>query len=80
MIPYLEPVMLYGAGEYNLNVVKEVKATKSFYTLDETVRQCQNKESMEQCRQRIFLETAMNDCKCLPFKIMSFGKVHRQVR
>ena len=71
---------MYGAGEYNLNVVKEDTATKSYYTLDENVRQCQNREPLEQCRQRIFLETALTKCKCLPYRLMSFAKVDSEVR
>ena len=73
-------MMLHGAGEYNLNVVKEVTATKSYFTLDENVRQCQSRDPLEICRQRIFLETALTKCKCLPYKLMSIAKVDKEVR
>ena len=36
----LEPLTLFGEGEYNLNVVKEIKVTESYLGLDENVREC----------------------------------------
>ena len=33
--------------EYNLNVVKEIKVTESFLTLDESTKGCQNKETLK---------------------------------
>ena len=34
-------------NEYNLNVIKEIKVTDSFLTLDEQSRGCQNKETYQ---------------------------------
>ena len=33
--------------EYNLNVVKEIKVTESFLSLDESTKGCQNKETLK---------------------------------
>ena len=33
--------------EYNLNVVKEIKVTESFLTLDESTKGCQNEETLK---------------------------------
>ena len=48
----LEPVLLQGEGEYNLNVIKDVKVTESFLTLSEEDRGCQNSENIDDCTTR----------------------------
>ena len=48
----IEPIMLQGEGEYNLNVVKDVKVTESFMTLGEDDRGCQSHENVDDCTTR----------------------------
>ena len=73
---FSEPVDLNGDGvynkigwEYNLNVVKEIKVTKSFLGLDEKTKECQNEMQFEECTTSLYLEKIKNSCKCLPFNL-----------
>ena len=65
----LEEVKLIGEGEYNLNALKEVKATDSFLGLDQEVRGCQNEVSLHNCSTRKHINTLIKQCGCLPFNI-----------
>ena len=55
--------------EYNLNNVKQISVTDDFLTLDEDVKNCQNKESYMNCNTKVYINTLLKDCKCLPFTI-----------
>ena len=61
--------------EYNLNVVKVIEVTEEFLNLDESVRECQNKESEEECLTKNYVDSLLDQCKCLPFKIRLHAKV-----
>ena len=67
----LDPVTLPGEGEYNLNILKEVKVTDSFMGLDEDVRGCQNQEHYLECTTNNFIEEMRQQCGCLPLSIRS---------
>ena len=66
---FLDDVKLTGEGEYNLNILKEIEVTESFNELDEDVRECQNKETYDECTTRHYIEEARQKCGCLPFAI-----------
>ena len=65
----LEPLNIYGEGEYNLNVVKEVEVTDSYLGLGERLRGCQNGEDFDKCTTQHYKATMIDKCKCLPFSI-----------
>ena len=67
----LDPETLPGEGEYNLNILKEVKVTDSFMGLDEVVRGCQNQEHYIDCTTKTFIEDMRQQCGCLPLSIRS---------
>ena len=69
LIYILESVVLVGEGEYNLNVVKEIEVTESYMGLDQDVRGCQNKEPYDDCTTKIYMDTIIGECGCLPFNI-----------
>ena len=71
----IEPLKLYGEGQYNLNSVKAVKVSEDFLGLDESIKECQNKESFEECKSGRYIEKVLNECKCLPFGIQHLYKV-----
>ena len=75
IIVFLEPLKLYGEGDYNLNVVKEVKVTESFLTLDADVKGCNMEMTFENCTTKIYIETVSQKCGCLPFNIYLSDKV-----
>ena len=39
-----EPVKLTGEGEYNLNVLKEIRVTESYLGLDQNIRGCHDEK------------------------------------
>ena len=73
----LEPVKLTGEGEYNINVLKEIKVTDSFLGLDEDVRECQNKEPFFNCTTKRYIDSILGECGCLPLNIRLSEKVIR---
>ena len=64
-----EPLYLYGEGEYNLNVVKEVKATDSYLGMKQSERSCDPEEDLQDCTTRHYISSLMTKCRCLPFTI-----------
>ena len=69
--------MKFVEGEYNLNVMKEVKVTDSFLGLDQVVRGCQNQESLHDCSTRNHIDTYLDKCGCRPFNMKFSHKVNR---
>ena len=52
----LDPVTLYGEGQYNLLSLKEIYVTDSFMGLDKDTRKCQNIETFDDCKTRQYVE------------------------
>ena len=73
----LEPLKLEVGNEYNLNNVKQIEVTDAFLTLDKTVRDCQNEESLEDCQTKEFIEGMLEQCKCLPYAL---GRINDEVQ
>ena len=61
--------MLIGEGKYNLNSIKEIKATDSYVGLGEDVTDCQNEEPFFNCTTRQTIDAYKKECGCLPFAI-----------
>ena len=76
----VEPVKLIGEGEYNINVLTQIKVTESFLGLDKDARKCQNEEPYLNCTTRQYHETMLADCGCLPLGIRASAKVSIQIR
>ena len=66
---FLDPLTLTLGKEYNLNTVKEFEVTDDFLSLDFQKIDCQNKESITDCKTRLHREALLTQCKCLPFNI-----------
>ena len=66
MISILEIV---GEGEYNLNVVDEVRVTDSFLGLHKDVRGCQTEELFIDCKTQEYKNKVLEYCHCLPLKL-----------
>ena len=62
-------------NEYNLNTVKEISVTDDFVTLDKTIIKCQNEELLQDCKTRKYINTMVEQCKCLPFSIRTHNEV-----
>ena len=65
----LDPVGLFGEGQYNLHSLKEISVTDSFMGLNIDTRKCQNIETYDRCSTRLLLETLKQECGCLPIAI-----------
>ena len=68
---------MVGEGEYNLNILKEISVTHSFLDLDESIKDCQNFESYDNCTTRAYRKNAEQKCGCLPQALNSNKKVKR---
>ena len=71
----LDPVGLFGEGQYNLNNMKEISVTESFMGLDRNTKNCQNIETYDDCRTRLHIDNMRQKCGCLPLSIRFSGEV-----
>ena len=70
LINSLEPLKLYGVGNYALTSVKEVKVTSSFLSMSAEKRNCQNEERYEDCATEEYLKRVKEICSCIPENLM----------
>ena len=62
--------MLLSVGKkYNLNNVKEIEITEDFLGLDQSVIKCQTRESIDTCKEWLYIDSLMAKCGCLPFSL-----------
>ena len=71
----LDPVGLFGEGEFNINNIKEIAVTESFMGLDRDTRKCQNIETYVECKTRLHVEQLKQECGCLPLSLSLSEKV-----
>ena len=71
---FSEPVKLVGEGEYNINVIKEIKVTESCHGLGRHVTECQNEEDIEDCTTRQYIDSYIKQCGCIPISIFRATK------
>ena len=71
----LDPVVLIGEGQYNLNILKEIDSTSSYNGMSQDIRGCQNKESVDKCTTRSYEEKLRKKCGCLPLAIRILEQV-----
>ena len=64
---FLEPIVLYGGGNYAMTGVKYISVSEEFLQLDLQTRNCQMEESLEQCKNRKYHQQIIAQCDCLPF-------------
>ena len=70
--------MLTPGWKYNLNVVKNIKGTEDFFSLPDSVKDCQL-EPYDNCTTRSYIGRVVQSCNCLPLKmwIKDYEKVTR---
>ena len=69
----LVPLKLSAEGNYGLTNIKEIEVTDKFLILDDDVKNCQNKETYEDCITNKFLESLKSECNCVPFNLRNFS-------
>ena len=67
---------LFGEGQYNLLSLKEISVTDSFLGLDRDTRNCQNTETYNDCKTRLFVENLRSECGCLPLSLKVSDQVN----
>ena len=65
---------MHGNGIYSMEVVKEIRTTQSFNTLDVEQKECQSMETVENCFSTHLLKKIKENCKCVPYELASFTK------
>ena len=63
---------LSGAGEYNLDILKEIEVTNSFDELDTEVKNCRSYKSngsYDSCTTGYFHGQMLLNCGCIPYAI-----------
>ena len=65
----LEPLIIRGEGEYNLNIVKEEKGTDSFLAMSSDVTKCQEIIEHQDCTTKVYEDAMKKNCQCLPFHL-----------
>ena len=75
----LDPVRLFGEGQYNLNNIKEISVTDSFMGLEKDTRKCQNIETYDDCKTRLYIEHLRQECGCLPLSLRLSGEVKYKI-
>ena len=53
----------------------EIKAKESFHNLHENVKNCQNKETLLECKTRNYLKTGLDRCKCVPYTLRNYSNM-----
>ena len=71
------PVQLVGEFQFNLQSLKEMSVTESFLELDNTIRECQNVETFNDCETRLFIEKMLQECGCLPLSHILSEQVYK---
>ena len=66
---------LFGKGQFNLHSLKEIVVTDSFMGLDRDARNCQNIETIDDCKTRLHVENFRRQCGCLPLSLKLSEKV-----
>ena len=69
LLKILDPVELFGEGQYNFQSLKEIIVTDSFMGLDRDARKCQNIETVDECKTRLYVENFRRQCGCLPISL-----------
>ena len=60
------PVRLVGEFQFNLQSLKEIKVSDSFLGLDVDSRKCQDIETYNDCKTRLYIKNMTQECGCLP--------------
>ena len=62
---------MWGEAHYGLTDIKDVRVSREFVGLGETVTHCQTEEAGGACLSRKYQETVLTTCGCSPFNLRS---------
>jgi hypothetical protein len=66
---------MFGGGDYALTAVKEIDGTEEFLGLDEGVKHCQSRETIQECQAREYIKNGLEKCKCTPYQMRNYSKM-----
>ena len=69
---YIDFLRLAPGWNYNLNVVKDIRVSDAYMSLDDSIRLCSS-ESYESCFSRIHLERITQQCGCIPLHLINYS-------
>ena len=69
---------MIGDGEYNMNILTEIKTTDPYLGLDQNIKKCQSTEALNNCTTRQYLNALLNQCRCLPLNLRLSEKVFHE--
>ena len=75
MFSVVAPLKLYGEGKYALSAVKQIKVTEEFMKLDDEIKNCNNRQSYEECATKAYLEHLKQECKCVPYELRNYSRL-----
>ena len=58
---------MYGRGRYSMDAIKEIRGTEEFKNMPINQRECQTKETFEQCNNNQLLGEMKKYCNCIPY-------------
>jgi hypothetical protein len=67
-----EPV--FGEGKYTLTEVTEMDGTEAFLGLDEGTKNCQARETFQECQAKEYIRNGLAKCNCTPFEMRDHFK------
>ena len=67
--------MMIAEGDYNLNILQEIRVTESYLGLDQEITGCQTKENYQSCITRKYIGKLFKTCDCLPLSMAIDEKV-----
>ena len=57
--------------------VKEINGTEGFLDFPVEVSNCQNEESVLECKSKKYLDNGLNECGCIPHHLRTYYKTVR---
>ena len=65
----LDPLTVYGEGNYGLASVKEIRVNNDFLGLDQDTINCQTETTINNCTTEAYLRALLAHCSCLPLSL-----------
>ena len=67
----LDPLTVYGEGNYGLSSIKDIRVTSDFLDLEQDTINCQTETTISNCTTEAYLTALLDNCSCLPLSLRS---------
>ena len=72
---WIAPLKLYGSGSYALSAVKDIVTTDSFDKLGQDKRNCQYRQTYEDCTTTFFSKSIQQECNCTLYSLRNYSRL-----